>query len=139
MDSIFADSNYFIGLYNSSDSLYQKASQIANKLETEDIRLVISNYVFLEVVTIMSQRLGKKFAIRLGSHLLGSGQVVIIHVDERLHELAWKIFQDIGKKNISFVDCSTLAVMRAEGIKKLLTFDHEDFASLRSRYKFSIL
>jgi len=40
------------------------------------------------------------------------------------------------KNNKVFVDCSTLAAMKAEGIKKLLTFDKKDFTSLKKEYRF---
>lgn len=39
---------------------------------------------------------------------------------------------------MSFVDCSILTAMDAEGIDKLLTFDQEDFAPLRKKYRFSL-
>ncbi len=33
----------------------------------------------------------------------------------------------MNKKNMSFVDCSILAVLQYEGINALLTFDQKDF------------
>jgi len=54
-----------------------------------------------------------------------------------LQHKSWLIFQEIKRKNISFVDCSILTVMRYMGIKKLLTFDTADFAGLRRKYSFN--
>ncbi|MBL7159235.1 PIN domain-containing protein [Candidatus Microgenomates bacterium] len=133
---LFVDSNFFIALFNPTDALNQKALTISKKLKKENPRLYISNFVFLEVVTVLSQRVSRKAAISLGNHLLKDRQLEIIHIDKQLNKLTWKIFQNIKKKNVSFVDCSILAAMKAEGIKKLLTFDQSDFLSLKKYCRF---
>lgn len=134
---IFVDSNFFIALFNPTDTLNQKALTISQKIKKENPQLYISNFVFLEVVTVLSQKVSRKTSVSLGNHLLRDKQLEIIHIDKQLHEMTWEIFQNIKKKNVSFVDCSILAVMKAEGIKKLLTFDQKDFLGLRRKYRFS--
>lgn len=136
-DKLFIDSNFFIALFNPADTLNQKALTISQKLKKENPRLYISNFVFLEVVTVLAQRVSRKAAISLGNHLLKDKQLEIIHIDKRLNELSWEFFKKIKKKNVSFVDCSILAAMKAEGIKKLLTFDQGDFLSLKRKFRFS--
>ncbi len=135
-NKIFVDSNFFIALLNPQDTLNTKAITISSKIKDESPSLVISNFIFLEIVTILSQRIDRKTAITFGNHLLQDNQIEILHINESLQEKCWKAFQKMDKKNISFVDCSILAVMEAEKINTLLTFDLEDFVSLKKIYKF---
>lgn len=129
---IFTDTNYFIALYNPTDSQYLKAKNISNKLV--DVEIIISNFIFLETVSVFSQRVGRKEAIDLGKHLLEDENIHLVHVDRKLQSSAWEIFCETKKKNTSFVDCSTVVIMKAERINSLLTFDQEDFAPLLKKH-----
>ena len=135
---IFVDSNFFIALLNSEDSLYEKAKSISKKLAERDVSYVISNLVFLEVITVTSMRSGRDTAVKGGNNLLQNSRVRLVHVDEELHEKSWKIFQETEGKNVSFIDCSIIAAMKAEDISTLLTFDKTDFATLQKQYRFSL-
>jgi predicted nucleic acid-binding protein len=135
---IFVDSNYFIALFNFQDSLYRKARKTARSLDAKRPQLVISNFIFLEVTTVLSQKRGKSVALEAGRYLAKSSFIEIIHIDEFLHQQTWEIFQAIKYKDISFVDASTLAVLRVEGIAELLTFDIEDFKKLQKNFRFRL-
>lgn len=132
---IFVDSNYFIAFFNPSDALHARAIKIGKELYAQDAALVISNFIFLEVVTVLAQRVGKESALRVGRHLLEDPKASIIHVDLSLHQAAWQIFQRVPGKDVGFVDCSILAVMHAEAIRSLLTFDVRDFRPLLKSFR----
>lgn len=134
--SIFIDSNFFIALNNPSDSLHLKAKQASGQLLNENINLFITNMIFLEVVTILSQRTNRNFAIKVGKKLLIYEHFIMI--DNTIQERSWEIFQEIDKKNMGFIDCSILAVMEKESIDTLLTFDFEDFHPLQRKYNFKL-
>lgn len=134
---VFADSNFFIGLYNSQDSMHENSKRVSRQIGKIKPQVFISNLVFLEIVTVLSQRCGRERAVRIGNRLIKEGKIGILFVNENLTMRAWEIFKQIPKKNMSFVDCSSLVVMDVEGINKFLTFDEEDFSSLRRKYKFS--
>lgn len=131
---IFVDSNYFIAFFNPSDALHARAIRIGKELYAQDAALVISNFIFLEVVTVLSQRVGKESALRVGRHLLEDPKVNIIHIDTALQQATWDIFQAVSGKDAGFVDCSILAVMRAEAVRTLLTFDITDFRPLLKNF-----
>jgi len=135
---IFVDSNYFVALFNPSDTLYQKALKIAKKIDERDMPLAISNFIFLEIATILSQKRGKRVAIKAGEYLLSNPKITLIHIDELLQEQSWNIFKQIKNKDISFVDCSIIAAMKSEGIDEHLTFDIEDFKKLQKNYRFQL-
>jgi len=136
--AVFLDSNFLIALYNSDDTLHQRASELSSRVMDGSQRLVMSNYIWLEVVTVLSQRSGRATANAVGNNILSAGQISIIHIGDAMHNDSWEIFQNIDKKNVSFVDCSTLALLRHRGIESLLTFDTTDFGPLRQTYNFTI-
>ena len=132
---VFIDSNYFIALYNPADTLHEKAKQIARQLLKDNPHTVISNFVFLETVTVLSQKLGKNYPRAAGEKLLQSSSFIVI--DNQLQQKSWEIFQKTERKNISFVDCSTLAVMEFENITSLVSFDKTDFKPLQKFHRFT--
>lgn len=135
---VFIDSNYFVAFFNINDTLHRSVVVLAKKLVSHKLTLVISNFIFLEVVTVLAQRVGKETAVLVGKHLLADPKIKMVQIDTTLQRDAWHIFQKIRSKNISFVDCSILAVMQAESITDLLTFDEDDFRKLKRNFKFNI-
>lgn len=136
-ERVFADANYFVALLNPSDGLHGEAAKLTRTIGVDAISLVVSSFIFLEAVTVLSHRRGKEVARHAGAYLKTAPAIHIVHIDEFLQESAWNIFQRIPDKNISFVDCSTIAVMKAEHITRLLTFDMTDFRKLQDEYAFS--
>lgn len=135
-ERIFTDSNVFIASLWKEDKLHKRVQPIIKDFERRRLRFVISNLIFLEIVTVISQRVGRKAAIKAGVDLLEHPLIEIVHINEMLQEDSWQIFQKIENKNVSFVDCSILATMRAEGIPTLFTFDTNDFQKLQKQYRF---
>jgi predicted nucleic acid-binding protein len=137
-ERVFIDSNFFIALFNPADSNHARANALAQQLESRRDQRIISNFIFLETVTVLAQRRGKAVAREVGNILQTDSLVTIVVVNEELNEATWRIFEKVEDKNISFVDCSTIALMRAENIQTLLTFDLTDFKKLRALYEFSL-
>lgn len=135
-EEIFADSNYFVSAFNPEDTRHGYALKISRQLDAESKSLIITNFIFAEVVTVLSQRQGRQTAMTTGEYLLTHPNIRIVHVDEYLQNDTWSIFQKSEHKNISFVDCSIIAVMMSEGVQKLLTFDTTDFKRLQTEYRF---
>ena len=135
--AVFVDSNYFIALGNPDDRLHSHALNITDLLDDGNVLVVISNLIFIEIVTVLSQRVGREIAWKVGRDLVEDPNVQIIHIDPEVQEESWEIFQKVAQKDISFVDCSTIAVMQSEGIDTLLTFD-DDFQRLKKQFRFKL-
>lgn len=135
-EKVFVDANYFIALFNETDSLHQKAKEIGAMLDRNKQSLIISNFIFLEIVTVVSLRRGKETARVAGSSLLEAPHIEMIHVGPALHQRSWKLFEKVEQKNISFVDCSSALLMEDENIYTLLTFDTTDFNVLQKHVTF---
>ena len=137
-ERVFVDTNYFVALFNSSDALHREALRVAKEIDAAGARLVISNFIFLETMTVLAQKRGKETAREAGNYLLAGGGIEMIHIDEVLQRSSWEIFRELREKNVSFVDASIIAILKAEDISRLMTFDCEDFKKLARRYSFGI-
>ncbi len=135
-DKLFIDSNFFIALYNPLDTLNEKAKETSKQIQKDNPQTIISNFVFLEAVTVISQRAGRVVAIAAGKKLIEAHSFIFIN--ETQQRRSWEIFQQIQRKNVSFVDSSILAIMEQEEIRYLLTFYREDFLPLQKLYKFKL-
>lgn len=133
---VFVDSNYFVALNNPEDNLNTKARRIATDIKGKNTSLVISNYIFLEITTVLSQRVGKQIALSVGKQLIDSNIIEVILIDKSLHHSSWEIFQKAQKKNVSFVDASIVAVMKSENIRNVISFDKE-LKTFKEAYKFN--
>jgi hypothetical protein len=134
---IFIDANYFIALNNSSSSLHRKAKRLISSIA--EAQLYISDYIFLEVVTVFSQLLGREKAAILGHELLHSDRIRVLKVRRSHFQKSWEIFQEIDNKDMSFVDCSIIALMQDYDLEHLLTFDISDFGKLTETYNFNLV
>ena len=137
-NSIFVDTNYFVALFNPSDSLHHEALEMTAGLYSHNFVLVTSSLIFTEIVTILSLRVDHKISIEAGKYLLQDENIAIIQMDKALQQQSWNIFQNLDHKNIGLVDCSTIAIMQTEGINTLVTFDQTDFKKLQKQYRFSL-
>ncbi len=137
--TIYVDSNYYIALGNEYDTNHKRADHLHKQFSSPHITFVISNFTFLEIVTVLSQRINREFANTIGNEILTNKQIKIVHITEKLQQNSWQIFQEMNNKNMSFVDCSILAVLQYEGINELLTFDQKDFTpTIQKKYHFHL-
>lgn len=83
---VFLDTNVLVALYNKKDLLHQEALKIFKTLSAQKARLVVSNYVLLEIYTILSQRAGKKKAIEFGTMVRSEKPFLIKRVSEGLED-----------------------------------------------------
>jgi predicted nucleic acid-binding protein len=91
--------------------------------------LFTSNVVVHEAITLIRLRLGYEQAVQFGKQLLAETTVPIVRVTSDDERQAWNIFQRYRDKRLSFVDCSSFAVMQRLGAKAAFSFD-DDFRQI---------
>ncbi len=119
---IFIDSSVFIAYANQRDRFHIRSEAlIRDAVQGEYGQAVTSDYVFDEVVTTTLVRT-RDFAIArsVGEYLLSS-EVDLRRVEERDFETAWGFFEKY--RNLSFTDCTCLALMKARTIRRIASFD----------------
>jgi len=78
-------------------------------------------YVLVETLTLVSRRLGRAALERLLDALLPV--VGVVAVDAPLHVAALAAYRDAAASNISFVDRTSFAFMRANRLDVAFAFD----------------
>ena len=124
IERVFVDTGAWYAYINARDPDHSKMKEF---LQSFPGRLITSNYVFDETVTLVLARLGHRTAVRVGGVLLDSGVVELLRVNAADERSAWKLFQDRSDKTYSFTDCTSFAVMRRLDLFEALTLD-EHFA-----------
>lgn len=133
-DEVFIDSSYYCALVNSEDSLHKKSLKYINSLENS----YTSNFVLLESYTVISQKAGKTTAVKFGERMQSQSNTSILLVTPNVEHLSWEIFKSINNKNLSYVDCSILALLQINKINTLLSFDSH-FKPFENQFNFKLL
>lgn len=119
--NLFTDTSSLVALYSPLDINHEKALSLAEKYK--NCSYMISDYVFTEVVTIISQKVGKDESIKVGELLRNF--YTWIKVDDNIIDAAWVIFKKQKSKNVSFVDCTTFAIYQDGLFDKAFSFDSD--------------
>ncbi|EKD84559.1 MAG: hypothetical protein ACD_38C00197G0003 [uncultured bacterium] len=122
--TIFMDASAVVSLYSLTDPNHRPAKNIIYKLASD--QLITSNFVFAEIITILSQKVSKEKSTFAGNYIRKNFK--IIRLTAEIEELAWEIFKKQTSKNVSFVDCTTFALYQQGLFDKAFTFD-SDFAT----------
>lgn len=134
--SIIIDSSYLISTAIKQDSNHHLAPYFHIQIYAYQ-SLYITNYIFAEVSTVLSQRLGKiQSGIILQRALLD--KIAIIHVSEKIDKQIRSEFLTLKDKNISYVDLSTSMIAKINKISAVATFD-KHFKKLGEKYGFDVV
>ena len=122
-NTLFIDSSVLFAFASIRDVHHTKATKImelvaSNKYDS----VLINDYVFDEVLSVILRKSGKKDAVEIGSHILDS-EIFVAKIDSDIFQKSWDLFRQLD--GFSFTDCSILAFMKTLGIKKIATFDKE--------------
>ena len=115
---LLLDASFLIAFDNLEDIHHVQARELWGQIKEEDY--FISDYIFDEIVGIISRKKGKDRTIIFGNKILEA--VPIINIDHNLFEEAWKMFKET-KLNLSFTDCTSLALLKLMKINRIATFD----------------
>jgi len=121
---LFADTGAWCALYDRSDVHHVRASTFLRELKEQKVRLITSDYVIDEALTLLRFRAGHREAVEFGKWVLQSPLVKVVRVDENIWRAAWEIFAKYADKAFSFTDCTSFAIMLRLGITNAFAFDH---------------
>lgn len=121
---IFVDSDVFVSVLRKDDSNHQKAKRLYLQLEKLNVSFATSNYVFAEVITVISQKIGHKIALEFISNMRSLDSIYnFIRVTPEIEEMAIEIFKKQTSKNVSFVDCTNMALIKHDNLTAIFSFD----------------
>ena len=117
----FIDTSAFFALLDSDDANHDPAMGLWGNLLSENTALVSSNYVLLETMVLLQNRLG--VAAGRGFHEDIAPLIGVEWITHEVHSAGMAALLSSGKKALSLVDCTSFEVMRRLGIKKAFVFD----------------
>jgi len=122
--TVFVDSDAFVALAKTDDSNHARAVKTFEKLKTQDVKFLTSNYVFAETITVISQQVGREQALSFIRAVKNvEAPFPYRWVDSDIEGLALEIFSNQTSKNVSFVDCTNIAIIRKDTLNTIFSFD----------------
>jgi predicted nucleic acid-binding protein len=122
--TVFVDTSALFALLDEDDANHARARATFARLRGRD--LVTHSYVVVEVVALVSRRLGWTAVERLIDGILPVIRVEV--VDAAAHVVAMRAFRSARSVGVSLVDQASFTMMRAERIRDAFAFDR-DFAA----------
>ncbi len=123
---VFIDTSAFYALTDSGDINHERAVKIYNNLLKKRYEFLLSDMVFAETVTLIRRRLGYRASLMFSDTIkegIATGLFEIIFVTEGLFRKSLKLFFQIKDRKISFVDATSLTIMKEKSIRKAFAFD----------------
>lgn len=120
---IFIDTGAFLARHVAEDRLHARAAAGWDELARGRAPAFTSTVVLSETFTLLARRAGYAFAAQRARHIFDSGALTVLRPDEREDREALVFFEKFADQGVSFADCSSFALMRRHGIKRVFTFD----------------
>lgn len=116
---IIFDSNIWIAFFNISDTQHKKAKRV---LENINAKIVITEYIILEVSSVLLFKADKDVANKFIEIVLNNKDIEILFSDEVFFRGALECFQNEETGKLSFIDASLLHLSKFYSV---FTFDKE--------------
>lgn len=123
MNKIFLDAAYAIALSSVSDKYHKEAEKLAKQIETDDIKLVTTRAVMLEIGNALAKIRYREAAIELLDSIEEDLNIEIIPLSEDLYERALELYRQRQDKEWGITDCISFTVMQDHKLTKALTTD----------------
>ncbi|MFB0534323.1 MAG: type II toxin-antitoxin system VapC family toxin [Anaerolineae bacterium] len=126
MDEVFIDTAGWAVLFVRTEPQHAQASALFRQWKRQGRRLVTTNYVLAELVSLFSSPLcvPRPAQFRYIDTIKASPHVEIVHVDPALDAAGWALLKSRPDKEWSLVDAASFIVMQERGIIEALTTDH---------------
>ena len=120
MERAFVDTSAWLAHANRQDPAHLR---IRNVLRTFQGRLITSNFIFDETVTLCLYRLGYQVAATVGEVLLDLTVVHLIRITPEDEQSAWALWLARPDKTYSYTDCTSFVLMRRLGLQRVIAID----------------
>ena len=121
---IFVDTAAFIAWFCPNDQNHEAAVRTWAALIDESAKLVTSNFIMDETITLLWRRTSNLYAADRAEHLYSSSILHINRVDESHENSGLIYFRKFADQNISFTDCISFVIMEQLSITQAFTFDN---------------
>ena len=125
MPRLFADSGYWIALWNPRDSLHQRAMTVADSMGAADV--VTTQMVLTEALDAMAGmgQFRRRFAAQMVQALDDSPDVEIVPQTDAQFRAAVERYASRSDQRWSLTDCASFLVMEDRNIIEALAYDRD--------------
>jgi predicted nucleic acid-binding protein len=123
MNELFLDSSFAIALAAVSDLHHAGAVSLSEQIESQNIRLVTTQAVLLEIGNALSRQRYRTAAVELLSSLQSDPSIEVVPLTESVYDRAFKLYCNRTDKEWGLTDCISFVVMQDRGLHKALTAD----------------
>ncbi|MBY0496344.1 MAG: PIN domain-containing protein [Cyanobacteria bacterium] len=123
MNQIFVDTSGWAACADAGDESHEACVRARDKALEAGIRLVTTDYVVDETLTLLRMRLGSRSAAAWWQQVSESRRLRWERIDAGRFERAMEWFSKQKDKTYSFTDCTSFVVMRELRIAKALATD----------------
>lgn len=123
MKRLFVDTGAWYALADRSDPDHLRVGEF---LKEQTLRLITTNFVFDESVTLIRYRLGFAAAKSFGEQLLRADVANVLAVSRQDEARAWEIFTRNRDKSFSYTDCTSFAILQRLKMDSAVAID-DDF------------
>jgi len=123
---LFVDTSGWAYYLDRQDSLHPSIVALVKQAVFEGRRLVTTNYIFTELVALLSSRyrLPRQQVISVLTAIKRDPSVEIVYIERAIDDEAWGLLESRLDKQWSLVDASSFIVMKQSGMTEALTTDH---------------
>ena len=121
---IFIDTSALIALADRSDQYHRRATTLLQAMRAAEWHT--STYILDETITRLRFVAGVHVAVKVAESLWESRLYRIHPVDQRIERAALAVLKKFSDQQLSFTDCTTIALMEHVGLERIFAFD-DDF------------
>jgi hypothetical protein len=123
MNTLFVDTGALVARVLPRDQYHRASRRGWESLEDVEVKLVSSEHVFDEAVSLLVRQAGAGYAARWARDHLASDEIVWLNTtrDDWHEALRW--LEKFADQKVSFTDCLSFSLMRREGLVATFSFD----------------
>jgi uncharacterized protein len=124
LSKVFVDTAAWIALFNKRDALHVSARQMMDTLQQQNIYLLTTDFVLLEVADAFCATSMRRLTVDYINRLRLLNSLEIVPVSSALLTQGWHLYQQRLDKSWGLTDCISFTVMAQAEITQAFTSDH---------------
>ena len=123
MPEYFLDTGFAIALASRRDQHHERAVELAADVRANNIHLVTTQAIVLEIGNSLSKKNYRSAAVRLIASLRSDSTVELLTIDDELFDKSFALYSNRDDKEWGLTDCMSFVVMDTREITDALTPD----------------
>jgi len=118
------DTSFALALASRSDDAHARALELNERIRDENVRLVTTRAVLVEIGNALSRVRHRPAALSLLRAIEGDPRIQVVPFADELYHSALELYASRPDKEWGLTDCASFVVMQRHGVTEALTADH---------------